>query len=560
PTAGEDLWCGSWKIYKPDGSPLPLDECPMAITLQEKRKVEGVEIIIEKPNGERRVIMPYPEPVFDDSGRITGAVNMLLDITEKKESEKGIAWLASIVQSSDDAIISKTLDGLITSWNPAAEKLFGYTAEEMIGQPITRLIPSDRLSEEAFILDRISKGELVDHFHTVRQTKDRSLIDISLTISPIKDSKGNITGASKIARDITKDKLEENALRQNEKYLNELANAMSQLVWIAGADGRTRYFNDRIAEYTGAEKLSDDTWRWEGLVHPEDLSSTAHDWNMAIANGSVFAKELRIQMKGGIYRWHLCRAIPFKNEHGYISKWIGTATDIDDIKQMAMRKDDFVSLASHELRTPITSIKAYSQLLLNTYRDSNDEFLKNALMKLESQANKMTKLVTDFLKLTKIESGKLQLNKETFCINDLVNEMAGDIQLVSVNHKIIVGESERINVTADRERIAQVITNFLNNAVKYSPGAHQVNVDIKACENHVTVSVRDKGVGVSPAEHQKIFERFYRAKSNSNIPFSGFGIGLYISAEIIHRHQGKIGVNSEEGKGSTFYFTLPQVE
>jgi len=559
PIAGKDLWCGSWKIYDADGSPFPLDKCPMAITLKEKRKVEGVEIIIEKANGERRIIMSYPEPIFDDSGRITGAINMLLDITDKKASEKDIAWLASIVQSSDDAIISKTLNGLITSWNPAAEKLFGYTAEEMIGQSITRLIPSDRLNEETFIMERISKGELVDHFHTIRQTKDRRLLDISLTISPIRDSKGNITGASKIARDITKNKLEENVLRQNEKYLNELANAMSQLVWIARPDGRVKYFNDRIAEYAGSEKLPDDTWRWEGLIHPDDLSSTAHDWNIALANGSVFVKEHRIQMKGGIYRWHLSRVIPFK-EHGYISKWIGTATDIDNIKQMALRKDDFLSVASHELRTPITSIKAYSQLLLNTYRSSNDEFLKNALMKLETQANKMTKLVTDFLKLSKIESGKLQLNKETFCIDDLVNEIAADIQLVSVNHKIIVKESERINVTADRERIAQVVANFLNNAVKYSPGADQVNVEIENCKGHIVFSVTDKGVGINPKEHHKIFERFYRAKSNGNIPFSGFGIGLYISAEIIHRHQGEIGVNSEEGKGSTFYFTLPLAE
>src|SRR5687768_2744175 len=172
PIAGKDLWCGSWKIYKIDGSPLPLDECPMAITLKEGRKVEGVEIIIEKPNGERRIILPYPQPILDDSGMVAGAVNMLLDITEKKESEKGIAWLAAIVQSSDDAIISKTLDGMVTSWNPAAEKLFGYTADEMIGQPITRLIPADRLNEETFIVDRIRKGELVDHFQTIRQTKN----------------------------------------------------------------------------------------------------------------------------------------------------------------------------------------------------------------------------------------------------------------------------------------------------------------------------------------------------------------------------------------------------
>ncbi len=558
PIAGKDQWCGSWKIYRMDGTLLPLEECPMAITLKEGKEVRDAEIIIEKPSGERRVIMPYPQPIFDESGRIAGAINMLMDITENKKSEKDVAWLAALIHSSDDAIISKTLSGIITSWNPAAEKLFGYNAEEMIGQHITRLIPPDRINEEAHIIERISRGELIEHFHTRRLTKNNGLIDISLTISPIKNSKGVIIGASKIARDITRSKLAEEKLRRSERYFNELANAMSQLVWISRPDGRVVYFNDRILEYKGMEKLADGTWNWEGLIHPDDLPETIQDWGIAVAHGSVFAREHRIQTNGGTYRWHLTRVIPYEDEEGNVSKWIGTATDIDDIKQMALRKDDFLSVASHELRTPITSIKAYSQLLVSTYQDSQDEFLKNALAKLETQANKMTKLVTDFLKLSKIEAGKLQLNKETFYINELVNEIVSDIQLVSVNHKIIVEKSEPVNVIADRERIAQVIANFLNNAVKYSPGAEEIVVSCKSGNNCVTINVADKGVGIKPEEHRKIFERFYRAKSNGNIPFSGFGIGLYISAEIIQRHNGEIGVNSEEGKGSTFYFTLPQ--
>lgn len=558
PVAGKDQWCGSWKIYKTDGTPLPLDECPMAITLKEGREVRNEEIIVEKPNGDRRIIMPFPQPIFDGSGRIAGAINMLIDITEKKESEKNVALLAALIQSSEDAIISKTLNGIVTSWNPAAERMFGYKAEEMIGQPITRLIPPDRLNEETHIIGRITRGELVEHFNTLRLTRNNELIDISLTVSPIRNSKGDIIGASKIARDITRSKLAEEKLRQSEKHLNELANSISQLVWISRPDGRVVFFNDRIVEYEGIEKLDDGTWSWEGLIHPDDLPSTFSDWNKAVAYGSVFVREHRLQMTGAKYRWHLSRIIPYEDEKGHISRWIGTATDIDDLKQMALRKDDFLSVASHELRTPITSIKAYSQLLVNTYQHSKDEFLKNALAKLEVQANKMTKLVNDFLKLSKIEADKLQLTTEIFCINDLVKEIVADIQLVSVNHKIIVEESEPVSVTADRERIAQVIANFLNNAVKYSPGAEEIVVNIKLANNQVTVSVTDKGVGIKPEEHDKIFERFYRAKSNDSIHFSGFGIGLYISAEIIQKHKGEIGVNSEEGKGSTFYFTLPR--
>jgi PAS domain S-box-containing protein len=563
PVPGKDKWCGSWKIYRIDGSPLPLDECPMARALKEGKKIKDEEIIIEKPDGERRIIMPYPQPLFDEAGNLAGAVNMLVDITEKQESEKNNAWLTALVHSSEDAIISKTLNGIVTSWNPAAEKLFGYKADEMIGQSITRLIPPDRIDEETHIIDRINRGEIVEHFDTLRLTKDKRLIDISLTISPIRNRKGEIIGASKIARDITKNKLAEEKLRQSEKYFNELANAMSQLVWITQPNGTVVYFNDRIYEYRGIEELPDGSWKWEGLIHPDDLASTLQEWHIAVSNRSEFVKEQRLQMAGATYRWHLTRIIPFKDERGYVSKWIGTATDIEEMKQIALRQEDFISVASHELRTPITSVKAYSQLLLDRYKDSGDEFLKSALTKLEIQANKMTKLVTDFLKLTKIEAGKMQVNKEAFIINELVNEIAEDMQLVSINHKIIVEECEPVKVIADRERIAQVLSNFLNNAVKYSPGAEDIIVKCKpgkdsAGNANVTVSVTDKGIGIKPEEHQKIFERFYRARSNGNIPFSGFGIGLYISAEIIQRHGGQIGVESQEGQGSTFYFSLPQ--
>lgn len=556
PRPGVDKWCGSWKIFRPDGTPLPHEECPMARALQEGIVIEGEEIMVEKPNGERRHIRPYPRPVFDDLGNVSGAVNMLIDITSSKRMEKDMAHFAAIVQSSEDAIISKTLEGVITSWNPAAEKMFGYSAEEMIGQPIIRLIPPDRLNEEVYIINRISSGERVEHFTTLRQTKDRRLIDISLTISPIKDSRGRIIGASKIARDITKSKIEEQRLIQSERSLNELANAMPQLVWINDAAGNTIYFNDRFEEY-GAQPVDGPGWR--ALIHPDDLAATKEEWEFASKSGVKLVIEHRFRAADGEYRWHLTRNIPYRDEQGNITKWIGTSTDIDDMKRMAIRKDDFLSVASHELRTPITLIKAYSQLLRDAYRNSDDTFLTNALTKLETQSNKMIKLVTDFLKLSKIESGKLQLAPEKFYIDDLVKEISSEIQFVSVNHKIIVEDHQKLSVFADKERISQVIANFLNNAIKYSPGADSVSISITPTGNQVKVSVKDKGIGIRPEDHQKIFERFYRAKS-TGVPFSGFGIGLYISAEIIRLHKGDIGVESEFGKGSTFYFKLPVAE
>ena len=206
PEIGKSEFCGSWKLYWPDGTPLPHGQCPMALALKEQRKVRGMEAVAERPDGTLVHFVPYPTPLYDASGILIGAVNMLIDISDRKRADLHALRLASIVESSDDAIVSKDLEGTITSWNRAAERLFGYTAEEVIGKPITILIPPDRIDEEPEIIDRVRRGERVDHFDTVRRRKDGSLIDISLTVSPLKDAYGRIVGASKIARDITERK------------------------------------------------------------------------------------------------------------------------------------------------------------------------------------------------------------------------------------------------------------------------------------------------------------------------------------------------------------------
>jgi two-component system CheB/CheR fusion protein len=206
PTLDSDQWCGSWRLFWPDGTPLPHDQCPMAIALREKRPINGMEAAAERPDGTRVPFMAFPSPLRDASGQVIGAVNMLVDITERKRAELVGRRLVSIVESSDDAIVSKDLNGLITTWNRGAELLLGYTAEEVIGKPLTILIPPDRQDEETKILERIRRGERVDHYETVRRRKNGSLVELSLTVSPVKNAEGKIVGASKIARDITERK------------------------------------------------------------------------------------------------------------------------------------------------------------------------------------------------------------------------------------------------------------------------------------------------------------------------------------------------------------------
>ncbi len=235
PELGSAKWCGSWRIYCPDGRPLPHDECPMAICLKEGRPVRGVEAIAERPDGTRVPFLPYPTPLKDASGRMVGAINLLVDMTEHKRADRDAARLAAIVASSDDAIVSKSLDGRVTSWNEGATRIFGYDAEEMIGQPITRIIPPELHGEERRILEKLRRGERVNHYETVRVTKQGRRVDISLSVSPLRDTAGVIIGASKVARDVTERKQAEQLQHLLINELNHrVKNTLATVQAIAG--------------------------------------------------------------------------------------------------------------------------------------------------------------------------------------------------------------------------------------------------------------------------------------------------------------------------------------
>ena len=232
PALGEDWWCGSWRLYWPDGTEMAHDECPMAIALKTGVSVRGVEAVAARPDGTRYPFIPLPTPIHDEGGMLVGAVNLLVDITERKKTEDAALRLAAIVESSEDAIVSKDLNGVITSWNAGAERIFGYTASEAVGKSITMLIPPDHLDEEPRLLERIRRGERLQHYETVRRRKDGSLIDISLTLSPIRNADGRIVGASKIARDNSERKM---ADKRQQILLGEMRHRAGNLSALIGA-------------------------------------------------------------------------------------------------------------------------------------------------------------------------------------------------------------------------------------------------------------------------------------------------------------------------------------
>lgn len=232
PEIGQTEFCGSWKLFRQDGRPLPHAECPMALALRQRHPNRGHEIVVERPDGSRVTVLAFPTPLFDAGGELVGAINMLVDVTHRSIAYEEAQRFTAIVNSSDDAIVAKDLEGTIVSWNRGAERLFGYAPEEIVGKPVATLIPADRYDEEPHILSRIRAGEAIDHYETVRRRKDGSLIEISLSVFPIRNRQGRIVGAAKIARDITERRRAE---EQQHLLIQEMNHRIKNLFTLAGS-------------------------------------------------------------------------------------------------------------------------------------------------------------------------------------------------------------------------------------------------------------------------------------------------------------------------------------
>jgi two-component system sensor histidine kinase VicK len=256
-------------------------------------------------------------------------------------------------------------------------------------------------------------------------------------------------------------------------------------------------------------------------------------------------------------RWVRAYGKLYPDDSGKLSHFSGLIIDITEQKQDEMRKNDFIGMVSHELKTPLTSLSAYAQMLYNKARNNDDAFTISALEKVNTQVKKMSTMINGFLNVSRLESGKIFLTKQDFALDDLVTEMITDARLTIASHNVTFTYSEPIAVNADRDKIGSVISNLLSNAVKYSPKGTVIEVECRQVGSMAQISIKDEGIGVKPQDAEKIFDRYYRAEGSNMQTVSGFGIGLYLCAEIVQRHDGKIWVESNSGDGSTFYFALP---
>jgi two-component system, chemotaxis family, CheB/CheR fusion protein len=344
---------------------------------------------------------------------------------------------------------------------------------------------------------------------------------------------------------------------QSTHSLRRILESMPQITFSATPSGIFNYFNNFFVEYTGIPLEKALMNKWLPAIHPAQSRKAQTAWKHSIATLENFYYEFQMERKSdGMYRWQICRATAIINDNGSVESWVGTITDIHDKMMEEKAKDEFVDIVSRELRTPIATAKAFLQLLEHNMQEKNNPDLVYT-QRAQLSINKLNNLVSKLLDINKIQRGRLGMHISTFNFNKMLAAAVEVIQLMAKNHTILLSTKVQKKIKGDEERLQQVVVSLLNNAVKYSPAGSKIYLNAAIEKGELKVSVRDNGIGIHKKNLNKIFERYYREKRTEETHLSGLGIGLSISKEIILRHNGKIWAESELGKGSVFYFTIP---
>jgi PAS domain S-box-containing protein len=346
----------------------------------------------------------------------------------------------------------------------------------------------------------------------------------------------------------------------NVQHADRLFKAMieksTEGIIIINADGQTTYCSSAVYDilgYTPEEFLSFPSW---ALMHPEEkLDIKEEFYRLGGHAGKTIILQHRMKHKNGSWVWIESKTTNLLHEPA-VNAIISNFSNVTDRIILEKQREDFIGVASHELKTPVTSLKAYTQVLRSRFKDAGDETSYSIAKKIDQQVTRIIQMITSLLDVTTLQTGKLNLNKTEFDFNELVTDVAEQFQQTARSHKINITLADIKTISADKERISQVLTNFISNAIKYSPSADEINITSEVNDTELTLFVEDKGIGVLPEERVKIFERFYRVDHSQNT-FQGLGLGLYICSQIIVLHNGKIGVKGDAGQGSTFWFSLP---
>jgi two-component system sensor histidine kinase VicK len=489
--------------------------------------------------------------------------NLLRTIIEVEKSE---ARFRSLVQQAPTAIcILNGPELIIESVNDMMLNMLGKPSD-IIGKKYAQALPELKTQPYLQLLDEVFKtGKPYlgnEALTTFEQDGELKTGYYNFIFQPIQNEQRITTTIMIVATDVTEQVLSRKQLQRTEGMLRLSIEAANVGTWFLNNKTKEFFVSPQLKELFGYQ-ASDELTYMDAIAHiPE-----SHRGDVIKAMGSTTENDAHYNIEFPIMdngnenlRW--VKALgKIETENGRtLSHFSGVIMDITEQKEDELRKNDFIGMVSHELKTPLTSLNGYTQILQQKAKKTGDRFTISALEKVTTQIKKMTSLINGFLNISRLESGKIHLQKDYFYLDELIEELVEESKLTSTGHQIHTPVSEHIKIYADRDKIGSVISNLLSNAVKYSPQAKNIEVFCERKGDQAQFSVKDQGIGIKPHDLEKLFDRFYRVEGNQNQNISGFGIGLYLSAEIIERHEGKISVSSEIGKGSIFYFTLPVTE
>ncbi|HEX6790918.1 MAG TPA: PAS domain S-box protein [Candidatus Krumholzibacteria bacterium] len=522
-------------------------------------------VLIAK-DGRRTPIDDSAAPIREGDGPLFGVVLVFRDVGVQRNLQRAREHLAAIVEYSGDAIITKDLHGVVQSWNRSAQELFGYTSEDIVGKPITTLVPPDRLEEEGNILQRLREGQPSERVETVRVAKDGRRLFVSLSVSPLRDADGEIIGASSIAHDITTRKIAEDALRESEQRFRDMANASPMLIWMSGTDRRFTWFNKQWLDFVGRPMERELGNGWAENVHPDDHNHCMETYVTKFDAREPFSMMYRLRRHDGQYRWMMDIGNPRYAKDGEFAGYIGSCVDIterrnaeESLREADRRKDEFLAVLSHELRNPLAPISmAVTLMQRRAAADPQEQELRNIIQR---QTTQLARLLDDLLDVNRIRSGKVVLRRERMNLDGAVSTAVEAIrpQIDAKVQKLVVDvPREPVFVNADPARMAQVIANLLGNAVKYTDRGGNITLTVMQRDGHAVLIVRDSGIGIRPEQMTHIFDMFAQVNPTLDRADGGLGVGLSLTRSLVELHGGHIEVQSEgPGKGSQFIVSLP---
>jgi PAS domain S-box-containing protein len=572
-----------------------------ALQEQSRRLLEDLqpahlEVLTQSKSGEIFWTELTLTPIVE-GGRCTHTVAVRRDITERRQAEETARLLSSIVESCDDAIVSKNLDGIVLSWNRGAERLYGYTAAEIIGKPVAVLALPERRAEIRELLDSVRSGQRIEHFETERVRKNGQRIFVSLTFSPIRDSANKVVGASVIGRDITQHVAAKRILQESEERYRALAFVPTQMLWATNPHGEALDGAPQVRAFTG---LTEDEIRergWTVALHPDDREITARLWETAVKTLEYYKTEYRLRRYDGEYRWMEVRGVPVFDKGGEVREWVGTCEDIterkialgeirrlnDELERRVIERtvewqatnkelEAFAYSVAHDLRAPLRAIAGFSKILTEEYAPQLPEQAQHYLEVVANNATQMGNLIDGLLAFSRLE--RQTLRKERIAPADLAREALEEFDEERKARDVEIDIGTLPSCLGDRLLLKQVFVNLLSNALKFTRGRQGARIEIGATTPEqmrepqtgagrtngadcAVYYVRDNGAGFDMRHAGKLFRVFQRLHGPEE--FEGTGVGLANVQRIVQRHGGIVWAESAPGSGATFYFTLGEV-